>query len=913
MTRLFCALIALFLVSAVSRGAPVGRVIAWGDSTFGQTNVPGDTNIVAISAADQYSMALNASGSIYLWGFNPFGIRNVPGAAANSVAISAGGTHCLALRADGRVIAWGEGDAGQTNVPSGLTNVTAIAAGDRHSLAVQNGLVSGWGSNNEDQRIPPVGLNNVTAIAAGGTHSVALRSDGRVFVWGDKLNVYNLKAPATGLTGVKAIASGLNHIVALMSNGAVFAWGQNNAGQCNVSGLSGIKAIGAGSSHSLYVLANNTVVARGAPPTGDPNPPAGTSNVVAVAAGESHSLGLRLEPVVISAHPQNQAVFPGATVTFTVSLSGSQPITYQWRKNGVPINTATNNSFSLFNVTTNDIGNYSVVASNALGAVTSSNAFLQVNVPVFIAQHPTNQTVAVGSTVTLRVVAGGTAPLTYQWLKNGTNVFGAINQTLTLVNVQPAAAGNYSVRVTNNFGALTSQVAVLTVVPLPNIVTHPQSQTVSSGSSVGFSVIAEHADGYQWHKNGAPIANANNSTYALANVQASDAGNYSVLVTNQFGSVMSDSAALTVLAPQPSASIVVPWGQSQVWNGTQWIDVTPPPNLGNVIAVAVGGAHSLALRADGTVTGWGDNTHGQAGAPPQATNLVAIAAGREHSVGLRADGRVIAWGRNNFNQTAVPPHSNVVAIAAGADHSLALQTNGIVIGWGRNDDGRATPPPNLGAARAVGAGLEHSLAVRSSSTVRGWGGQNLFGEANPPAGLSNVMALAAGDRHSFALRSNGTVVAWGSGTVGQTNIPPFTAPARAIASGANHGIALLQNGRVVAWGNPNNGQTDVPDIGNVIAIAAGGDRNLAVRLRQLELQPPLRLANGRYRLTIGNDDGSAVTPAQLAKVRVFGNSNLNSAVWVQLTNQMSIVSGAIRLEDTQTNLTRRFYRALENP
>jgi alpha-tubulin suppressor-like RCC1 family protein len=903
LSKVFCTLVGLLVCfSGYSQVRPTGRIIAWGDDTFGQITPPAEaTNIVAIAARGDTSMALRADGRVFLWGFDLFGFLAVPPSAANSKAIAVGGSHALALRSDGRVVAWGQGDAGQTNVPTSLTNATAIAAGESHSLAVQRGLVTGWGSANDGRLPPPTGLNGVAAVGAGNTYSVALRSNGTVVVWGDALNTYGLKSVPGAASGVSAIAAGANHIVALRSNGAVVAWGDNTAGQCNVSGLSNVKAIAAGTSHSVYVLSNHTVVVRGTPPSGNPNPPAGTTNVITVAAGQSHSLGLRLEPVVITVQPQNVTAVPGDTVSFTVGATGSQPVTYQWRKNGAAIAGAINSTLSLFNVTTNDNGSYSVIVSNPLGSVTSSNAVLQVNVPVFISEHPQSVEVSEADSASFRVVAGGTPPLRYQWRRNGTNIIGATSSTLLIGVARPTNAGIYTVVVSNNFGFVISQPATLTVHPDPVILIQPASQTVPIGGTAVFSVTASNVTGYQWQKDGFDIPNANDSFLSIPNVQSSHAGEYRVLVTNQFDARLSESAFLVVVTPPPSSKVVVAWGESNVWNGTQWVDVTPPLNLGDVIAVAVGGAHSLALRSDGTVAAWGDNSYGQAGVPPSAVNVTAIAAGLHHSVALRANGQVVAWGRNNFNQTAVPPHTNVVAIAAGADHTLALQENGIVIGWGNTAGGRASPPPGL-FARAVAAGLEHSLAVRTNSTVLGWGGANTFGERTPPVGLSNVIAVAAGDHHSFALRTNGTVVAWGQNTFGQTNLPAFAAPVKAIASGANHGIALLQNGRIAAWGNPNNGQTDVPNLGGFFAIAAGGDRNLAVRNRQLRILPPERLGTGRYRLVIRNEDGSGISPEQFARTRVFGSTDLSASNWVQLTNQMNLVSGAINRREESFSL-----------
>jgi alpha-tubulin suppressor-like RCC1 family protein len=921
--RFFCTLVAglcatsSFIAEAQLSHLPAGRVVAWGDNSLGQTNVPAATDVVAISANGECcNLALRITGEIVPWGAT----LPVPPTVGSSIAIAAGPQHHLAVRVNGTVAAWGvDNSAGQLTVPPTVTNATAVAVGETHSLALQAGRVIGWGANNVNQREPPAAVNNnLSAIASGLSHSIALKSNGTVIAWGNpNNNQVRINVPAGALANVSAIAAGADHSLALRSNGTVVAWGMNNFGQITVpGGLSGVRAIGAGGDHSMAVLSNGTVVTWGSYRVAVTNrAPAGTTNLIAVSGGFNHSVGVRLDRVTITTQPQTQTVIEGATVTFSVVAAGGQPISYQWQRNGAAIVFATNSTFQLFNVTTNDFANYSVVVRNALGEVTSSNAILFVNVPVSITEQPQSQEAGVGDNINFQVTARGTAPLRYQWRKNGIDIFGAQSSTLFVSNVQETDAGNYTVVITNNFSAVTSQVAVLIVQSPPNIIQHPQSRTVPSGSSATFSVTAENAIGYQWLKNGVPISNATNTFYAIPSAQPSDAAGYSVIVSNSFASVTSQTATLTVTTPLPTAVTVLGWGVTEVFNGTVWVDVRPPNTLGNVTNVAVGGAHSLALRADGSVVGWGDNSFGQIGIPPDVTNIVAIAAGQHHSVALRRDGQVFAWGRSDsFQQTTVPPHTNVIAIAAGANHSLAVQSNGVVFGWGRNDDGRTTPPPNVGQARNVGAGQDHSLAVRTDGTVRAWGGQNVHGETTPPAGLANVVGVAAGANHSMALQNNGAVVVWGNNSFGQRNVPPLASPAKAIASGANHCVALLQNGTVVAWGNNANGQTNFPTVDGISAIAAGGDRSLAVKLRQLEMQTPVRLSNGRTRVTVSNDDGSAVTPEQMNRVQVLTSSNLvsTSASWIELTNTKSIVSGSIRVEDTVTNLQRRFYRAREN-
>ena len=97
------------------------------------------------------------------------------------------------------------------------------------------------------------------------------------------------------------------------------------------------------------------------------------------------------------------------------------------------------------------------------------------------------------------------------------------------------------------------------------------------------------------------------------------------------------------------------------------------PDLTNVVAIAAGSAHSLALRSDGTVVAWGDDGDGQANVPFGLNNVVAVAAGGFNSLALKNDGSVVTWGDNSAGQSSVPVGlSNVVAIAAGYLHSLAL-------------------------------------------------------------------------------------------------------------------------------------------------------------------------------------------------------------------------------------------------
>jgi len=135
--------------------------------------------VFAMAAGDLHSLALQSNGTVVAWGDNTYGQTNVPAGLTNVMAIAGGGYHSLALQSNGTVVAWGDNIYGQTNVPVGLSNVMAITAGDLHSLALQsNGTITAWGYGNSGQTSTPPWLSNVVAIAAGGYHSLAITVGG---------------------------------------------------------------------------------------------------------------------------------------------------------------------------------------------------------------------------------------------------------------------------------------------------------------------------------------------------------------------------------------------------------------------------------------------------------------------------------------------------------------------------------------------------------------------------------------------------------------------------------------------------------------------------------------------------------------------------------------------------------------
>src|ERR1700731_2083833 len=268
----------------------------------------------------------------------------------------------------------------------------------------------------------------------------------------------------------------------------------------------------------------------------------------------------------IMAQPASQTVTAGQTATFTVAASGTAPLSYQWRKNGVAISGMTSSSYTTPATTTADNGaQFTVVLSNSVGSVTSSAAMLTVSaasVAPSITTQPASQTVTAGQTATFSVAATGTAPMTYQWKKNSAVISGANSSSYTTPVTTGSDSGTqFTAVVSNAAGSATSSAAMLTVTTAlvaPSITTQPASQTVTAGQTATFSVAATGTAPmtFQWRKNTYPISGANSSSYTTPVTMSSDSGaQFTVVVSNAAGSATSSAAMLTVTTASVAPSI----------------------------------------------------------------------------------------------------------------------------------------------------------------------------------------------------------------------------------------------------------------------------------------------------------------------------------------------------------------------
>ena len=378
-----------------------GQVSAWGDDVLTTNELPvlvgGLSEVAAISAGSEFSLALLQNGTVEAWGYNEYGQlgrgslsgrfpeQPAPVSGLSEVvAVSAGSDYSLALLKSGTVEAWGGNEHGQmrnevtpeSDVPvpvSGITEAVAVSAGFGESLALlKSGHVVAWGSNDHGQlgngtttssatpeEVP--GLSEVVAIQAGNDHGLALLRNGTVMDWGAMGNggpaeeapiercvegyeCSTTPRPVGGLSEVAAIAGNVATSAALLRNGTVMAWGSNFLAQLGdgsressqtpvrVGSLTGVVAVSEGYNHGLALLESGSLMAWGENGFGElgdgsselsevPVPVSGLVGATAVSTGLTFSLALGgtllAVPVVNALTPANGPPAGGTRVLIT--------------------------------------------------------------------------------------------------------------------------------------------------------------------------------------------------------------------------------------------------------------------------------------------------------------------------------------------------------------------------------------------------------------------------------------------------------------------------------------------------------------------------------------------------------------------------------------------------------------------
>ena len=292
-----------------------------------------------------------------------------------------------------------------------------------------------------------------------------------------------------------------------------------------------------------------------------------------------------------------------------------------------------------------------------------------------IITEPASQTVIVGQPASFSVSASGSAPLRYQWHKNGTAIGGATSSSFAIPATTSADVGaQFTVVVSNSAGSVTSDPGILTANAAsvqPSIVTQPVSLTVASGQPASFSVAASGAAPlrYQWNRNGTAIGGATFSSYTIPATTSADNGAHFIgLVSNSAGNVTSNPGILTINAASAQPSIV-----------TQPVSLTVSAGQPASFSVSASGAAPLSYQwnRNGAAIGGATSSSYTTPATTSADSGAHFTVVVSNSAGnITSDPGILTVSTAHAQSVAITVSPNSASVTAGTTQQFAAAVTG---------------------------------------------------------------------------------------------------------------------------------------------------------------------------------------------------------------------------------------------
>lgn len=397
-----------------------------------------------------------------------------------------------------------------------------------------------------------------------------------------------------------------------------------------------------------------------------------------------------------------------------------------------------------------------------------------------ITTQPTPQSVCTGGSATFTLVAGGTAPLAYQWRKgttsisNGGHYSGATTASLVIAGADSGdAATNYNCVVTNSYGSATTNDVALTIVSATTITAHPTPQTVTAGATATFTVAASGSGlTYQWQKNtvnlsnGGDMSGATSATLGIANCEETDEGSYRCVVTG-CGTATSNAATLTV-NPGASGELLVNGGFENAL-GSEWTAYsrTATPVLSRQTSGVYCGTYYLYEQLT-TLNTAGGVRQTVTGTSPGATYLISGARKSVHS-DVTVSVKVDTDGGTDYNSAEVTVVSGVTTVGVWSTFSQTVTATGssMTIFLDSSQSGGVSSS-HVGAFDCMSLAATCSASVPGAPTVAQVDSTTLSVANNAGDSSSSYYAFRINDGSACSnkfVQSNGTV---GTSPVWQT-------------------------------------------------------------------------------------------------------------------------------------------------